>query len=112
MDKLWVAIAALLGGLVSAGLGWLESKEPFDPRKFGGSAIRSLIAALIFVAGYSFSGSIGVIDLFYAFLGGAGVDVIGNRLAGKAGNGSFPLSSGETPRDTANQTQGSDQKDA
>jgi hypothetical protein len=30
-----------------------------------------------------------------AFLGGAGVDVIGNRIAGKAGNGSFPIPSGE-----------------
>jgi hypothetical protein len=96
MDKLWVAIAALIGGLASAGLGWLESKEPFDPRKFGGSAIRSLVAALIFVAGYSFSNSIGILDLFYAFLGGAGVDVIGNRIAGRAGNGSFPLPSGES----------------
>jgi len=99
MDKLWVAIAAFIGGLIAAGLGWLESKEPFDPRKFGGSAIRSLVAALIFVAGYSFSNSIGILDLFYAFLGGAGVDVIGNRIAGNAGNGSFPLSSGnkDTP---------------
>ena len=111
MDKLWVAIAALLGGLVAAGLGWLESKEPFDLRKFGGSTIRSLVAALIFVVGYSFSDSIGVLDLFYAFLGGAGVDVIGNRLAGKAGNGSFPLSSGETPKDMTKESQGSDQKD-
>ena len=111
MDKLWVAIAALIGGLISAGLGWLESKEPFDPRKFGGSAIRSLIAALIFVAGYSFSDSIGVLDLFYAFLGGAGVDVIGNRIAGKVGNGSFPLSSGETSKNVADQSQDSNQKD-
>ena len=30
-------------------------------------------------------------DLFYAFLGGAGVDAIGNRIAGKLGYGSFPL---------------------
>ncbi len=111
MDKLWVAIAALSGGLVAAGLGWLESKEPFDPRKFGGSAIRSLIAAVIFVAGYSFSDSIGILDLFYAFLGGAGVDVIGNRIAGKVGNGSFPLSSGESPEDEAKQSQDSNQKD-
>ena len=96
MDKLWVAIAALIGGLASAALGWMESKEPFDPRKFGGSAIRSLVAALIFVAGYSFSNSIGILDLFYAFLGGAGVDVIGNRIAGRAGNGSFPLPSVES----------------
>jgi hypothetical protein len=35
-----------------------------------------------------------VMDLLYAFLGGAGVDVLGNRIAGKLGNGSFPLPSG------------------
>jgi hypothetical protein len=111
MDKLWVAIAALIGGLVSAGLGWLESKEPFDPRKFGGSAIRSLVAALIFVVGYSFSDSIGVLDLFYAFLGGAGVDVIGNRISAKAGNGSFPLPSGESQAKSDTQDQDTVNKD-
>ena len=31
------------------------------------------------------------IDLVYAFLGGAGVDVIGNRISGSLGNGNFPL---------------------
>lgn len=111
MDKLWVAIAALIGGLVSAGLGWLESKEPFDPRKFGGSAIRSLVAALIFVVGYSFSDSIGVLDLFYAFLGGAGVDVIGNRISAKAGNGSFPLPSAESQAKSDRQDQDTVNKD-
>lgn len=111
MDKLWVAIAALIGGLASAGLGWLESKEPFDPRKFGGSAIRSLVAALIFVTGYSFANSIGILDLFYAFLGGAGVDVIGNRIAGRAGNGSFPLPSGESEAKAKTEDQENDKKE-
>jgi hypothetical protein len=50
-------------------------------------------------------------DLFYAFLGGAGVDVIGNRIAGKVGSGSFPLSSGEPPKDVDNGAQDSNQKD-
>jgi hypothetical protein len=92
MDRVYVALAALAGGLFSALMGWLESNEPFDARKFGGSAIRSLIAAVIFAAGYQLSHTtVTVLDLFYAFLGGAGVDAIGNRIAGKFGNGSFPL---------------------
>jgi uncharacterized membrane protein len=92
MNTFYIALAALLGGIVTALLGWLESGEPFNPRKFGGSLIRSLIAAAIFAAGYQVSSaSIGIIDLLYAFLGGAGVDVIGNRISGKLGNGSFPL---------------------
>ena len=91
MNVFYIALAALLGGIVTALLGWLESGEPFNPRKFGGSLIRSLIAAAIFAAGYQLSAGVGIIDLLYAFLGGAGVDVIGNRISGKLGNGSFPL---------------------
>jgi len=91
MDRLNVALAALLGGLTTALLGWLESSEPFNLRKFGGSAIRALVASIVFAAGYHLSGSVGIVDFFYAFLGGAGVDVIGNRIAGKFGNGSFPV---------------------
>jgi drug/metabolite transporter (DMT)-like permease len=91
VDRLYIALAALLGGLATAFLGWLEYGEPFNPRKFGGSVIRALIAGIIFAVGYQLSGSVGILDLFYAFLGGAGVDVIGNRISGKLGNGSFPL---------------------
>lgn len=94
MERLYIALAALLGGLVAALLGWLESNEAFDPRKFGGSAIRALVAGIIFAVSYELSNSITVMDLLYAFLGGAGVDVLGNRIAGKLGNGSFPLPSG------------------
>ena len=100
MDRLYISIAAVMGGVVVALLGWLESSEPFNIRKFGGSVIRALIAGAIFAAGYEMSDSAGWLDLFYAFLAGAGVDVIGNRIAGKFGNGSFPLSnSPETPNE-------------
>ncbi len=94
MDRLYVALVALLGGLAAAWLGWLESNEPFHPRKFGGSAIRALIAAVVFAVGYHLQGPVNTLDLFYAFLGGAGVDVLGNRISGKFGNSSFPLPSG------------------
>ena len=97
MNTLYIALAALLGGVAAALLGWLECADPFNPRKFGGSVIRSLIAAAIFAAGYQLSGIVGIIDLFYAFLGGAGVDVIGNRISGKLGNGSFPLTKPPEP---------------
>ncbi len=91
MDRLYVALVALLGGLVAAWLGWLESNEPFNPRKFSGSAIRALIAAVVFAVGYHLQGPVNMLDLFYAFLGGAGVDVLGNRAAGKFGWATFPL---------------------
>ena len=91
MDRLYIALAALVGGLAAAFAGWLESNEPFNQRKFSSSAIRALIAGAVFAAGYELSGSLGMLDLFYAFLGGAGVDVLGNRIASKLGNGSFPI---------------------
>jgi len=94
MERLYIALVALLGGLVAALLGWLESNEAFDARKFGGSAIRALIASIIFAVSYELSNSLTGMDSLYAFLGGAGVDVLGNRIAGKLGNGSFPLPSG------------------
>jgi hypothetical protein len=92
MDRLYIGLVALAGGLVAALVGWLDSQEPFDGRKFGGSAIRSLIAAAVFAVGYQLSDGVNVLDLFYAFLGGAGVDVLGNRIAGSLGNGNFPVS--------------------
>lgn len=93
MDKVYIALAALFGGIIAALLGWLESKEPFEGRKFGGSIVRSLIAGVVLALGSSLAGPVDMPALLYAFLGGAGVDVIGNRLAGNFGNGSFPLSS-------------------
>ncbi len=92
MERLFIALVAVVGGMVAALLGWLDSKEPFDGRKFGGSAVRSLIAAAVFVVGYQLSDGVNALDLFYAFLGGAGVDVLGNRIAGSLGNGNFPVS--------------------
>ena len=91
MDRLYIALAALLGGLAAAYAGYLESHESFDPRKFGGSAIRSVFAAVVFTIGYHLSGPVNMLDLFYAFLGGAGVDVMGNRITSKLGNPSWPL---------------------
>jgi hypothetical protein len=91
MERLHLALAAFAGGVVSALLGWLESGESFNRRKFGGSAVRALIAAAVFAVGYDMGGSVGALDLLYAFMGGAGVDVIGNRISSRLGNGSFPL---------------------
>ncbi|KTB47837.1 hypothetical protein DEALK_06820 [Dehalogenimonas alkenigignens] len=99
MERLYIALAALLGGAVAAALGWLESKEAFDLRKFGSSIFRSLIAGMVLALSSSLAGPVDVAALLYAFLGGAGVDVIGNRLSGNFGNGSFPLAR-EAPEDS------------
>jgi len=98
MERLYMALAALFGGIVAAGLGWLESGEAFDLRKFGGSVVRSALAGVVISLGSGVAGPVDVAVLFYSFLGGAGVDVIGNRLSGNFGNGSFPMTQ-KTPED-------------
>lgn len=87
MNVIWVAVSALLGGLTAALLGWMDSAEPFAVRKFAASAVRALVAGIVFAVGYSYTNSLTPIDVGLGFLGGAGVDVLGNRISGaiKAG---------------------------
>lgn len=70
---------AIFGGVVSAVLGWLDSGEAFDARKFGASLLRAILGSA--VAAMTFQG-IETVDIFVyltAFLTGAGLDVIGKR---------------------------------
>ena len=81
-EYILIAIAAFGGGMLSAGLGYLESGSAFDPKKFGASVIRAVVAGIIFAVGYVFSDGIGIVDILIAIVGGAGIDVLGNRAAG------------------------------
>jgi len=87
MNVIWIGVAAFVGGIVAASLGYLDSQEPFELRKFSASIVRALVAAVIFAVGYSYTNGLTPIDLGIAFVGGAGVDVLGNRISGaiKAG---------------------------
>ncbi len=85
MNLIYVAVAAFAGGILAAFLGWLDSKEPFDPRKFGKSVGVALLSGFAFAVGYTFSNHIGVRDVFVAVLAGAGVDALTNRAIGAAG---------------------------
>lgn len=82
MTIIIIFAAAFVGGVANALLGWIDSKLPFVPRKFVASVIRALVAGVVFAIGYSYGDGIGIMDIGVAFLGGAGVDVIGNRIAG------------------------------
>jgi len=79
-----LSLAAVVGALFSAAAGWLDSGEPFVARKFTSSILRAFIAGVLFAAS-TFAGldtiASGWVYLF-AFLGGAGIDVLGNRGAG------------------------------
>ena len=87
MNVIYVAVAAFIGGIAASLLGWCDSGEPFAPRKFAASLIRALVAGVGFAVAYSYTNSLSPIDLGIAFVGGSGVDVLGNRVAGaiKAG---------------------------
>ncbi len=82
MEILYVALSAFGGGIATAVMGWLESGEVFIGRKFASSVIRALVAGGVFAVGYQLVGSVSIMDIIIAFAAGAGVDVLGNRLAG------------------------------
>lgn len=81
MGLLWIAGAAISGAGISAVLGWADSKEPFGIRKFVKSLAAGVIASVGLAAAYA-SGGVGVRDVLLAFLSGAGVDAVGNRVMG------------------------------
>ncbi len=94
MDRVYLALAALVGGILVGLAGWWDSKEGFSGlslRKLGASAIRSLIAGVGFAAAYKLSGPLTALDLLWAFLAGTAFDAGVNRVAGALGNGQFPL---------------------
>lgn len=80
IQVVFVAIASFLGAVVVALLGWADSQEPFNAKKFLASALRGLVAAVAFAVGVSTINSV-VSWPFYlgAFLGGAGLDVVGKK---------------------------------
>ena len=82
MNVLLVALAAFVGGIIAALAGWLETQEPFNLRKFGSSIARALLAAVGVAIAYSYANNLSALDIAMALLAGAGVDVLGNRVAG------------------------------
>lgn len=79
-----LVILSVTGGIFAALLGWAESGEPFDIRKFAASAGRSFLAGLLSALFFADIPPQDVTIWIYlaAFLMGAGVDVIGHRAAG------------------------------
>ncbi len=78
IEMLIIAILAILGALLAAGKAWLDSGEPFDARKFGSSAIRGIIAALVMAMTTLIDPDAPATVLNYigAFIAGAGFDYL------------------------------------
>jgi hypothetical protein len=82
---IFIFVAALLGGVVSSLLGWISTTEPFVPRKFITSLIKTLTGAVVIVVGFDFAGTMGYAALGMAFLAGAGVEAGVKRLTDAIG---------------------------
>ena len=84
IELLLMLIAAILGAILSAGLGWAESKDAFNARKFVPSILRAGISAAVVFVGTSYVniGEVTMLIYVLTFLAGMGIDAGGNRLAG------------------------------
>ena len=80
---MWVLITlSVTGAIIAALLGWGESGEPFNPRKFACSFARAGIAGLL--ASFVFQGiePVTIWTCISALLNGMGIDVLGHRASG------------------------------
>jgi len=77
-----IGLAAFAGGMATALLGWTESGEAWDGKKFISSVIRALVGGIAIAVAMDYSGASIPIVYLMAFLSGAGVEVGGNRIAG------------------------------
>jgi hypothetical protein len=85
--QIFIVTALSVGGAVFSALsGWLESGEPFEPRKFTSSMLRAFLAGVV-TAGSTFAGMDTIANgwiYVFVFLAGAGIDSLANRLSGAA----------------------------
>jgi len=90
-------LVAVAGTIFAAVLGWLDSGETFNGRKFASSVLHAVISGIMIVVGYSFRTTVDWFDFLLIFSAGAGVDVILNRATGMiAQKGAATASSSST----------------
>lgn len=84
MNVILVGLAAFLGAIAVALLGWSQANPPtpFNPRMFLSSTITAVIAAVGIAAAFDYSGSTSNVMCLLAFLSGAGLDAGRSRIAG------------------------------
>jgi len=72
----------VFGAILAAVLGWAESGDPFNLRKFAASLGRAILAGLLSSLLFQGATEITVGLIVLALLTGAGVDVVGHRGIG------------------------------
>jgi len=75
-------LLTVLGALFVALLGWIESGEPFNPRKFSASIGRAILGGLLAALIFQGVENPDIWTYVSALLIGAGIDVTGHRLSG------------------------------
>ena len=84
MNLVIVCLAAFVGGCLAAFLGWLDSQEPFNARKFGKSVFFALSTAIVWALTLS-AAQLTALDsrvILTALASGMAVDVGTNRIIG------------------------------
>ena len=74
MGIIWIALAGFCGAITLSMLGWLNSGEAFEPRKFIGSLLTAVITAITIATTVGYTEDATLIEIFMAFLMGAGAD--------------------------------------
>lgn len=83
IQVVFLIVAGIIGTLLSIGLGWTESTEPFDVKKFISSLIRGSIGIVIYILGaYALAPSVGVWDYVEIAIFAAGFDALIKRGQG------------------------------
>ena len=75
-------LLTISGALFVAVLGWIESGETFNPRKFASSIGRAVIGGLLSALIFQGVENPDIWTYVSALLIGAGIDVTGHRLSG------------------------------
>lgn len=75
-------LLTVVGAISVAILGWIESGENFDNRKFAASVVRAILGGLISALIFQGTKDPNIWTYVSAILVGAGIDVSGHRLSG------------------------------
>jgi len=75
-------LLTVVGAIAVAILGWIESGEPFDNRKFAASVGRAILGGLVSALIFQGTEDPTIWTYVSALLIGAGIDVAGHRLSG------------------------------
>ncbi|MDD5700438.1 MAG: hypothetical protein PHU23_00185 [Dehalococcoidales bacterium] len=84
-ENLTIIIAAFAGALGAGMTGWMKSGSPFAWREFAGTVWAAILSSAVFALG--FEGEASFQNIIFAFLSGAGVDVLNRRVAEIRTNG-------------------------